>query len=74
MTTITVAALAAELGTTVLEISRRVSVLCRELGPQQVVHTVVFSNAKCVLHGGAADLIRLDLASISMTTQDGGRS
>lgn len=61
--TITVADLAAELGVTVSEIGRRVSVLCRELGPQQVVHTAVASNAKCVLHGSAADLIRLDLVA-----------
>lgn len=60
--TITVAALAAELGVTVPEIGRRVTVLCEELGPRQVVHTAVFSPAKCVLHGSAADLIRLDLA------------
>jgi hypothetical protein len=59
---ITVAALAAELGVTVPEIGRRVSVLCEELGPQQVMHTAVFSPAKCVLHDSAADLIRLDLA------------
>ncbi|MFD0405526.1 hypothetical protein [Kitasatospora sp. NPDC127116] len=60
--TITVAALAAELGVTVPEIGRRVSVLCRELGPQQVVHTATASNAQCVLHGDAAAMIRLDLA------------
>ncbi|MFE2407038.1 hypothetical protein ACFXDE_01705 [Kitasatospora sp. NPDC059408] len=62
---ITVAGLAQELGVTVPEIGRRVSVLCRELGPQQVVHTAVFSSAKCVLHGSAADLIRLDLAKVA---------
>lgn len=62
---ITVADLATELGVTVPEIGRRVSVLCRELGPQQVVHTAVASRAKCVLHGKAADLIRLDLAPVA---------
>jgi predicted nucleic acid-binding protein len=63
--TITVADLASELGATVPEIGRRVSVLCRELGPKQVVHTAVSSNAKCLLHGDAADLIRLDLAKVA---------
>lgn len=52
-TTISIAALADELDTTV-----RVSALCRRFGPQQVVHTAVASNARCVLHGTAADLIR----------------
>jgi hypothetical protein len=61
-TTITVAALAAELHVTTPEIARRVSVLCRELGPQQVVHTAK-STARTVLHGSAADLIRLDLVA-----------
>lgn len=56
--TITVADLAAELGTTVMDISRRISALCRELGSQQVVHTAVAVNARCVLHGKAADMIR----------------
>jgi hypothetical protein len=62
--TITVADLAAELGAPVPEIGHRVSILCRELGPQQVVHTAVHSNAKCVLHASAADMIRLDLAPV----------
>lgn len=60
---ITVAELAAELGVTVRDISRRVTVLCKELGPQQVVHTAVPSNAGCLLHESAADLIRLDLVA-----------
>ena len=63
--TITVADHATQLGTTVPEIGRRVTVLCRELGPRQVVHTAVASNARCVLHGSAADLIRLDLAKVA---------
>lgn len=61
---ITVADLATELDVTVREISRRVSVLCRELGPQQIVHTAVPGNAGCILHGSAADLIRLDLVAV----------
>lgn len=62
MTTITVAALATELGTDHRDIARRVSALCRELGPQQVVHTAVAASARCILHGEAADLIRAQLA------------
>lgn len=56
--TITIADLAAELGTNTGDISRRVSALCREIGSQRVVHTVVSANARCVLHGEAADTIR----------------
>ena len=60
--TITVAELAAELGTDSGDISRRVSALCREIGPRKVVHTAVSANARCVLHGTAADRIRSQVA------------
>lgn len=61
---ITVADLAAELGFTVPEIALMVTKFCRELGPQQVVHTAASSRANTVLHAAGAEAIRSELATI----------
>lgn len=45
------------------EVARRVSGLCRELGPTNVVAQAVPNSAECVLTASAADLIRDDLAT-----------
>lgn len=58
--TITVEALANELGVRVNEVSRLVSVLCGDAqwGPKQVVAVAVESNRLCELYSAAADEIR----------------
>lgn len=55
---ITVAELGNKLGISVREVSLHVSALCREHGPAKIVHTAQSSNARTILHGTAADLIR----------------
>lgn len=60
---ITVQALAAELGVRWSDIAHRVSALCRQLGPTNVVAQALPSSQQSVIHGSAADLIRDDLAT-----------
>ena len=55
---ITIADLAAELDTTVRDISERVSHLCREGDPREIVHLIAGCRARTLLHGAAADTIR----------------
>lgn len=59
---VTVADLAADLDTSVREVSERVSDLCRARGPRAVIHTAASGNGATLLHADAAERIRASWA------------